>query len=163
MRSKAILKRTKRYVSPFPKRGYKCKHCGSGDHYSYTCFQRPMNPIQQQSPKHRRKYLQLRSAWFTANKPTGAQTWQCYLNISPHCPRLLTSATLQLEHVRARTRHPRLAFELENIKPACEYCNRLKLSWDISQLAETFPHIFAMITTPEWQAYEKRLDELEGK
>lgn len=159
MRNKALLKRDKRRRNPYPKRGYTCKHCGSGDHYSYTCFQRPMNPIQQQSPKHKRKYSQLRSVWFTDNPAP----WKCYLNISPDCPRLLNAATIQLEHVRSRTRHPALAFSVENIKPACQPCNKLKQSWDIAQLAETYPHIFAMITTPEWQAYEKTLDQLEGK
>jgi 5-methylcytosine-specific restriction endonuclease McrA len=57
------------------------------------------------------------------------QTWHCYL-----CGRPLTIETLTLDHVKSRSRHPELRYELSNLRPACWACNTAKSSRDITEL-----------------------------
>lgn len=162
MINRGKLKKTKKYMSPRPKRGYACKWCGSNDHYSYTCFQRPRKPLPVESKESQGKRMRTRRAWFRLNKPDATGHWDCYLQIAPDCLRRVTTATIDLEHVRSKTRHPKLKFRVENIKPSCQPCNKLKRSWSVQDLAETYPQIARLIATPEWTKYEQSLNELEN-
>lgn len=144
------------------KRGYACKHCGGGDHYAMVCFKRPQTPIKVESDRSLAKRRRTRRAWFSSNKHGPDGFWDCYLQIDPKCVRRVNAQTIDLEHVRSKTRHPKLKYEIKNIKAACQPCNKLKRSWSLEDLAATYPHIFDMITTPEWVAYEQELDRLEA-
>lgn len=163
MISRGKLKGQKRRMSPHPKRGYACQWCGSNDHYSFTCFQRPKKPIAVESASANTKRTKTRRAWFRANRPDNTGHWDCYLQIAPDCLRQVNTTTIDLEHVRSKARHPKLKYEPINIKPACQPCNKLKRSWSLEDLAETYPHIAKMIATPEWIAYENQLTELESR
>lgn len=153
----------KRRMNPTPRRGYRCKHCGSGDHYAWTCFKRPQTPLAPESATHKNKRLTTRRKWFKANRPNEDGLWECYLQIAPDCPVMVDTTTIELEHVRPKGTHPKLRYVIRNIKPACDPCNGLKRSWSLKVLAETYPRIAAMIATPEWTKYEQELDELEFK
>lgn len=144
------------------KRGYACKYCGGNDHYAMSCFKRPQKKITSESDKTKGRRLRVRKAWFNLNPPDSNGQWECYLQISPECPKSVDRHTISLEHVRSKVRSPKLIFVVENIKAACEPCNKLKRSWSMLDLAETYPNIFDLITTPAWQAYEKQLDEIEA-
>jgi hypothetical protein len=153
----------KRRMNPTPRRGYRCKWCGSNEHYAWTCFKRPQTPIAPESATHNAKRMKTRRAWFKANRPDEDGHWECYLQIADNCQRLVTTETIDLEHVRPKGTHPKLRYEILNIKPACQPCNKLKRSWSLKVLAETYPRIAAMIATPEWIRYEQKLDKLEYK
>jgi hypothetical protein len=154
----------KRRMNPTPRRGYICKHCeAKGDHHAWTCFKRPQTPIAPESATHKNKRLTTRQKWFRANRPDADGRWECYLQIAPDCPKLVTTETIDLEHVRPKGSHPILRYVIQNIKPACQPCNKLKRSWSLAVLAETYPRIATMIATPEWIKYEQELDKLEFK
>jgi hypothetical protein len=154
------LKKTKKRLGM--KRGYKCKYCGAG-HWSSTCFQRPRKPMAQQSKRTKDLSLAMKHQWRKDNPPDKGGHWLCYLRISLTCPIFLDNELLTYEHVRAKVRSPALKFCSKNIRPACESCNKLKGSWSVTELAESYPQVFAMVTTPEWQAYEEQLDILEAE
>lgn len=162
MISRGKLKGQKRRISPFPKPGYTCKWCGNTTHFSMSCFQRPKKPIAKEADYTRKRRLATRRAWFNANKPNTQGLWSCYLKIAPECPKMVGGSNIELEHVRSKTRSPKLKFEILNIKAACGLCNKLKGSWSLEDLAATYPHIFDMITTSEWVEYERQLTELEN-
>lgn len=145
-----------------PKLGYACKYCGGNDHYSIACFDRPRKPIAQESGLRKAKRLRTRKRWFQKNRPDDNGQWPCYLQISPDCAKMVDKHTISLEHVRSKARSPKLTFRTENIKAACEACNKLKMSWSVQDLAETYPQIAIMIATPDWVQYEKQLDALEA-
>lgn len=145
-----------------PRKTYVCKFCGGNDHYAFACFNKPKKPLKQESDKTRTKRRNTRKKWFKINPPDEAGHWQCYLRIAEKCLVFVDVNTINLEHVRSKARAKSLEFVVENIKAACEPCNKLKASWSVTELAETYPHLFAMITTPEWQEYEKLLDSLES-
>lgn len=169
---KGSLRYTRHRMSTVPRRGYSCKHCGSNDHYSYTCFQRPKKSIKSESDKTKYQRKATNRKWFVLNPPEADGLYTCYLQIADDCPKRLVPQMaqsdeapincLQLEHVRSRARSPKLRFQPLNIKPACRPCNKLKRSWSVEELAETYPRIFDLITTPDWQAYDQQLTELES-
>lgn len=163
MMNRGYLKKSSRRMRTTPKRGYVCKHCGSPDHYSFACFSQKKKPIPVESKKHKESRMKTRRAWFRApeNKPDEQGRWPCYLRIADDCPKFVTSGTIDLEHVRPKGSHPKLRHQILNIKAACQPCNKLKRSWSIEVLAETYPHIAEMIATPEWIAFDKQLTELE--
>lgn len=111
-----------------------CKYCGSAYHTSLKCFQRPQKPLRPEAVKTREKRLSTNKKWFKRYKPDKYGFWYCYLQISPRCPKRLTEATLVLEHVKSKTRHPGEKFNRKNLKPACEFCNELKGSLDVNEV-----------------------------
>lgn len=165
MINRGKLAKTAYRLRATPKRGYACKYCGSHEHYSYTCFKRPQKPIVVESATHKAKRRACRKRWLRmkSNQPDENGNWACYLGIAPDCHVHINIDTISLEHVRAKVRSPKLRYCARAIKAACPPCNKLKGSWSIQQLAETYPHIAAMIVTPEWIAYEAELDLLEEK
>lgn len=111
-----------------------CKHCGSETHYSLMCFQKPRKKIHPVSSTTYFKRKKMRRAWFEKNPPDGKGVWICYLQISPNCPKKVTYSTINLEHVKSKVRYPELRYDLDNIKPACSFCNTLKGSKDVDEL-----------------------------
>lgn len=74
-----------------------------------------------------------RNEWIKANA-TKDGTWECYLKISPLCLGSLTIDTLTLDHVKSRSRHPELRFDLNNLKPCCSPCNTHKGSRYVEEM-----------------------------
>lgn len=72
------------------------------------------------------KRLKLRDEWFELNPPDKEGYWYCYLRISPNCPYRLDKKTVQQEHVLSKTRRPDLKYDVTNLRPACDPCNKLK-------------------------------------
>lgn len=111
-----------------------CKYCGSSTHTTLMCLNKPRVPIRQESEKARSKRTATSREWYRLNPPDENGTWICYLQISPRCPRILTRSTITLEHVKSKVRHPELKYDVNNLKPACEFCNKLKGSLDLEDL-----------------------------
>lgn len=114
----------------------KCKTCGSNYHTSLMCPHKPRRPLRQESEKSKSKRTATSREWFRLNPPDARGVWYCYLQISPRCPIKLTRSTITLEHVKSKVRHPELKYDVTNLKPACEYCNKLKGSLDVDQLSQ---------------------------
>lgn len=111
-----------------------CKYCGSDKHTSLMCFNKPRRRMKPISEKTALREQQTKRHWFELNPPNEKGVWFCYLRIHPFCPYKLTRSTIRLEHVKSRARHPELKFDVTNLKPACDWCNRLKGSRDIDEL-----------------------------
>lgn len=111
-----------------------CKHCGSDQHASLMCFQRPRKPLQSKRKLLNRvgpvtaRWIETRHQWIAAHV-TATGTWNCYL-----CGRELTLDTLTLDHIKSRSRHPELRFDLTNLAPCCIGCNTRKGSKDLEEL-----------------------------
>lgn len=119
-----------------------CKYCQERTtHSSFTCFNRPRPMMKQESDKSRQKRLETSDKWFELNPPDEYGYWHCYLEISPNCPHRLTKATLELEHVKPKSKHAELKYDVNNLRPACGPCNYMKLSTSLEKLAETYPHL----------------------
>jgi 5-methylcytosine-specific restriction endonuclease McrA len=111
-----------------------CKYCGGTNHTSLMCLKKPRKPIRQESVKAQSKRTATSREWYRLNPPDNNGNWICYLQISPRCPRILTRETITLEHVKSKARHPGLKYDVNNLKPACEFCNKLKGSLDLEDL-----------------------------
>lgn len=126
-----------------------CKFCGAiGKHFSFQCkdnpknkqrIRRPRKPIKQESDTAKAKRLATNREWFKLNPPDDNGNWICYLQITPECPIKLENIpnapnSLQLEHYYSKVRAPELKYSVENLKPACRFCNRLKGSLNGDEL-----------------------------
>lgn len=119
-----------------------CKHCGLKGHFSYACYQNPKRTLKQlkRSPinkvgKQTKQWLVTRASWIRHNPPPiEGKYWMCYLRIHPWCPGRIDIAHLTLDHVVSRTRDVKLRFNLDNLKPACIYCNGEKGSKSLDQV-----------------------------
>lgn len=125
-----------------------CKICGSLYHSQTFCPRKnraiprkARKPIARESAKTRAKRQQTATAWFKLNPPDATEHWTCYLQISSMCPKRLTRSMVYLEHVRPRSRHPELKFNVKNIRPACYWCNELKGSRELEELVKIWPHL----------------------
>ncbi len=112
-----------------------CKYCGESTHTSLMCLKKPRRPLKKESEKTKSKRIAVSREWFKLNPPSPKGTWECYLQISPECPRVLTRSTITLEHVKSRARHPELKYDITNLKPSCAPCNFLKGSLDVEELS----------------------------
>lgn len=138
--------------------------CGSIWHTAFLCKYKPnatfkttkyrMRP---ESPKSRRRRLKMAQEWFRGNPPDANGNWECYLQISTLCPKKLNRTTITLEHVHAKVRRPDLKYVSANLKPSCSFCNKMKGSRSVQELAKTFIHIALMINSKEWRSWEKKL------
>lgn len=137
----------------------RCKNCGGQGHTAWRCFEK-RKPIRKESKKHLEKRLATSSRWFSDNPSDSSGFWYCYLNISKRCPRRLDKSQLTLEHVYPKGKYPALAFYEINLKPACSYCNKEKLSNTINKLRIVYPHLNEMIATSEWQEWEDSMEAL---
>lgn len=94
------------------------------------------------------KWIDTRKEWLALNPPpVEGRFYICYLQISPGCPKYLDATApafldddgtpnpvaVTVDHVVARTRDPSKRFDLDNLKPACWYCNDLKGSKSVDQ------------------------------
>lgn len=102
-----------------------CENCGI-THTAIMCFNKPRRPIKKESEKYHSRRTATTRKWFDENPPDAKGVWICYLQISPLCPIKLTRSTIRLEHVNSKARHPDQRFDVDNLKPACDYCNKLK-------------------------------------
>lgn len=109
-----------------------CKHCGSEYHTTISCFARPRPPMAKKrlNPKGKitLKWLETRGQWIQANPPVDGY-WNCYI-----CGTYLNIDRLTLDHIKSRSRHPELRFELNNLRPCCRKCNAWKGSRDLKEI-----------------------------
>lgn len=119
-----------------------CKYCGLMGHFPYACYQNPKKALKKlkRSPinkvgKTTKQWLITRSTWIKKNPPPiEGKYWLCYLRIHEWCPVRIDIAHLTLDHVVSRTRDPSKRFTLDNLKPACMYCNQKKGSQSLDQI-----------------------------
>lgn len=149
------MKATSKPIDRFPKKP--CRYCKQMGHWSFQCFEKPKKQLAPETPIAKKQRIRTANAWFKANPADENGFWYCYLQISISCPYKLTRRLVTLEHVYAKVRRPDLKYNVRNIKPACPFCNKLKGSRTVQELAKSFPNIRAMIATPEWQAWEATL------
>jgi 5-methylcytosine-specific restriction endonuclease McrA len=118
-----------------------CKFCGKETHASWKCFSKPTRAMKPEATKTTTKRQKTNREWFNVNLPDDKGLWYCYLFIAPECPRWLSRSTITLEHVRSKARAPELMYQISNLKPACSFCNEIKGSLDLKDLAKVYPHI----------------------
>lgn len=136
-----------------------CKLCHLEGHFPFQCRLNPKKIIQrsqqqiQRSPikrsttplkrsrikpgagKHHKQWLIIRATWIQKNPPPiREQFWTCYLQIHEWCPIQLNINSITLDHVVSRSRDPSLRYNLENLRPACIYCNEKKGSRSLDQV-----------------------------
>lgn len=117
-----------------------CNDCGV-THTSIMCFKKPRRRIRSEATKTKNKRQQTTRDWFKANPPNEKGVWFCYLGIDKKCPNKLTRTTVRLEHVKSKARHQELKYDITNIKPACDYCNKLKGSLSADEAWEKYGRI----------------------
>ncbi len=94
-------------------------------------------PIKQQG-KHALLWAEARHTWIQNNiQPY----WTCWLQISPGCLRTLTLETLTLDHYHTRSSRQDLRYEQSNLRPCCVFCNGLRGSRSIENLAKDYPQV----------------------
>jgi 5-methylcytosine-specific restriction endonuclease McrA len=126
-----------------------CKHCGLMGHFAYACYQNPKRALKQlkrtelkrstkpinKIGKQTKQWFITRATWIRKNPPPiEGKYWMCYLRIHPWCPGRIDIAHLTLDHVVSRTRDVSKRFSLDNLKPACIYCNGEKGSKSLDQV-----------------------------
>ncbi len=130
-----------------------CRVCGLMGHFPYECRLNPKKIIKRSGQikrsttplkrtrlnpvgKHTKQWLVTRATWIRHNPPPiDGQYWECYLRIHQWCPGRISLDNLTLDHVISRTRDPSLRYTASNLKPACMYCNEMKGSRNINELA----------------------------
>jgi 5-methylcytosine-specific restriction endonuclease McrA len=147
-----------------------CSYCGRIGHSSMRCFRKQIDS-QQDKNKKRVKALRpesknsmqkrhiLKTSFFALNPPDEDGKYACYLQISPLCPKRIPKHYVTLEHVYPKNsgKYPELKYVPENILPACELCNKAKLSNTPEQLAIFYPNVRHMIESTEWTRFMERL------
>lgn len=125
-----------------------CSICNNPYHSQTFCSQKPRKPIKtarrpiaQESIKSKNKRLETARKWLKQNPPDENGYWTCYLQISDMCPKQLTKELLVREHVIPKVKAPHLKYDIDNIRPACTWCNRLKDSRTLEDLAKIWPHL----------------------
>ena len=139
-----------------------CKYCMKTGHFPFQCpvnrkqsfkrspvsLQHSTKPMKRSRMKQQGKQAELwkitRAKWIETNPPPIAgKYWICYLQIHEWCPKLLTVdkslitydvGLLTVDHIVARTRDPSLRLSMENLAPACEYCNEKKGSRSLDEV-----------------------------
>lgn len=134
-----------------------CSYCSELGHTKFNCFKKPKKSLKLESKKSRQKRGTTTGKWFGANPPDDNGYWHCYLQISSLCPKRLTRQLLTLEHVYPKVKYPELKYSIDNLKPSCSFCNKLKGSNTVDTLAKSFVNIAIMIQKPEWKAWEERI------
>ena len=100
----------------------KCKYCGSDQHTSLQCFDKPRLPIKSHKALNWRgpvtaKWLEVRNQWLQDNPPP----WHCF-----YCGELLTINTLTVDHKNSRSRRPDQRFDNTNLVASCAFDNKNK-------------------------------------
>lgn len=68
-------------------------------------------------------WQQYRDDWFVRHNQ---DTYECWLQISPYCPKFMKRKYTTLDHIKPRSFYPELEYEDSNIRPACKPCNDAK-------------------------------------
>ena|ERR1019366_3790055 len=125
-----------------------CTFCGKFGHYQTFCRSKPnkaikqaSTPIRKESVKSRGRRIETANKWFKKNPPDEDGHWICYLQISSLCPVKLDRGMLSLEHVEPKVKRPDLKYNTDNIRPSCSFCNKMKGSRTLEQLARIWPHL----------------------
>lgn len=127
---------------PFKIRLPTCPYCQAvGKHYGWQCPTKPRKQMRQESVKARKRRITTREAWFSLNPPDKHGMWDCYLQISPECPKRLTEGMVNLDHVKPRAKNPELKYDVNNLRAVCIGCNGYKGGRSIASLAVEFPHL----------------------
>lgn len=143
-----------------------CSYCGGDNHNSLTCYKKRKKdhaelkrraPLRRESKAHASKRAILYNTFFANNPPDELGGYTCYLQISKYCPKWLSQQNVTLEHVLPRSKFPELRWVSDNIKPACEFCNKTKMSNTVEKLSLFWPHLKDMMETPEWKAWEAQI------
>ncbi len=116
-----------------------CKYCGSLLHTSLMCRDRPRAPLKTKKLINRvgpvtAKWIETRNEWIQQNPPDEYGYWDCYLRISPMCLPRVDIYTMTLDHIKPRSTHVELRYELSNLKPCCSSCNAEKGSRELETL-----------------------------
>jgi len=112
-----------------------CKICGSDRHYQTFCPRKPRKPLTRtQKPLKRtrlkkigkitRRWFEVRKDWFAIHKGP----YFCYISSEP-----LALEDVQLDHVKSRSRHPELRYDLDNLRPICSDHNKAKGSLSLEE------------------------------
>lgn len=80
-----------------------------------------------------------RPKWFKNHPPSHEGYYECYLQISPRCPKFMLPAHTTLDHVKARSSNPGKRRKQQNFKPACRWCNQLKGSISLDRIKKLYP------------------------
>ena len=136
-----------------------CTYCKQTGHDALHCFDK-RKPIRKESKKTHDARVNTTTEWYASNPPDAYGDWMCYLQISPMCPRRINRSQITLEHVYPKNKYKKLRYTILNIKPACAFCNKLKLSNTINKLRWYFPQLEEMIATSEWQEWEDQIEAL---
>lgn len=115
-------------------------------HKPKKMLNRSTRPIKTESDSARRKRIATYKKWIIANPGDENETWTCYLQISVLCPKTLTRPQLTLEHVKSKVRHPDLRYDPDNIRASCSFCNKLKGSRELEELARIWPHLIKYLS-----------------
>lgn len=111
-------------------------------HFPYQCYTNPRKALKRtpikKVGKQTKQWLITRATWIKKNPPPiEGKYWICYLKIHPWCPIRLDVTHLTLDHVVSRSRDVKLRFNLDNLKPACTYCNNQKGSRSLDKVKPT--------------------------
>lgn len=124
-------------ISPKP-----CSYCGKTNHNSLQCFDKPRVPLKKKKLETYEKELETKHGWFKANP---GPSYECYLQISELCPKLLTRDTVIQEHMIPKSRGEKYKYDIKNIRPACEFCNFIKGSRTLENLAKDYPSLTRLV------------------
>lgn len=107
-----------------------CGHCGGASHLTWQCFLNPNREVQMKKKLKNgvvaKRWLAARKLWYRKNK---ADHYECYI-----CGKWLTRQETTLDHIKSRSRHPELRYELSNLAPCCPGCNTNKGSRDLEEV-----------------------------
>lgn len=140
-------------IDRYPKKPCKFCHTPKPNHFPYQCPANPKAMLKRKvglkrTPlkkigKQTKQWIITRATWIRRNPPDEQGYWYCYLRIHPWCTPKLTVDTekvgygvgmLTLDHIVARTRDTSKRFDMENLKPACSYCNDMKGSKSLDEV-----------------------------
>jgi 5-methylcytosine-specific restriction endonuclease McrA len=146
-----------------------CNYCKRLNHTSLNCYRKRIDK-NGQDVKNRKKLLKkesknsmqkrqiLRTTFFNKYPANMDGTYTCYLQISLVCPKRLDRPHVTLEHTYSRQKYPELKYIPENILPACEACNKVKMSNTPEQLAIFFPNIKEWLESNHYREFKDKLN-----
>jgi len=120
-----------------------CLTCGKRAYSDYCVQHKPRKPLNKLGKRGKQNKITSDRFRSTLNPD---QIYYCYLQIHEYCPVTLTADQVVPEHVKSKSGSPELRDSLENIKKACTWCNGLKGSRSLENLAKEYPHLTKYLT-----------------